>query len=51
MVDFVHEGTEKWKKKEGRRNRVRSWVKEKTEADSDKGVGVRTGNSPSPFVF
>ena len=39
---LIEKGTEQWNKKAGRRSRVRSWVEEQTEAESVKGVGIRS---------
>lgn len=40
MLGLVEKETEKWKKKAGRRSRVRSGVKDKTEAEFIRGVGI-----------
>ena len=40
MLGLIEKETEKWKKKAGRRSRVRSGVKDKTEAELIRGVGI-----------
>lgn len=39
MLGLIEKETEKWKKKAGR-SRVRSGVKDKTEAEFIRGVGI-----------